>query len=346
MKKNKKYYKSLYKDACDHIDYLREARRKADNLLEAESREIEALIKKYEDSKLTFTIRRVVTGDMATGKSVFLRKLLPRIGNYFLIDPCNEYHTSIVAPHRKLAKKSLSTDSTFPEKAEKAIVKNKDKVIVIDSFDMVFMPEQFIALASKHNLNFIIVTNRFPDKFIEAIDWVYDLDTTDYWGSKTWRDKTPEAYKEKEPFNGFPNELIVFAEEFAGNHIRSAGRYSSEFGNHKIFYDDNPDWTGMARVKQSTGEIQLSRTAILESRNVTPSVVFFLILWCYVRNRVNSDTEADFLAAQYYLSTGRSKKELLCGFIATIETRPCDANDRRYKLVEEMVKNHKVDGRK
>jgi hypothetical protein len=146
-------------------------------------------------------------------------------------------------------------------------------------------------------------------------------------------------------------ELINFAKQFSDSYKNlKIGEYFSENSKYHIKYLPElmdvrikaPLAVG-ARIEIKTGIIELNRF-IFKSKEYTPDFLFYIIIWCVVRNTIegrNDIRNADKMTVEYYLTTGRSIKNLAVGCLNlfSIADAP-ECNVERYKLIEQMLDKH------
>lgn len=129
----------------------------------------ESLLRKIDDDTITIkslhnelenlTIRRIIVGKNASGKTTYIKKhILPQLSNYFLIDPHNEYPD--ISHTRK-----LSNCSSHPELIYESIVANKDKVIIVEDANVLYGDTKFqhklMNLFMDRNFQFIFVYHSY-----------------------------------------------------------------------------------------------------------------------------------------------------------------------------------------
>lgn len=143
------------------------------------------------------------------------------------------------------------------------------------------------------------------------------------------------------------SELLNFAKQFSDNYKKlSVGEYFSGDKKYHISYlarikDKNTGkiLTTGARISTMTGIIELDKF-IFKSKEYTPDFLFFIILWCVACNNQENKGDmkmADKMAVEYYLTTGRSKKNLALGYIKLFSKVTTDLNKERYELIEQML---------
>jgi len=126
-----------------------------------------------------FRIKRAIVGKRGIGKTYFIKNsILPKLKNYFIIDPNNEYDS--ILDENKLV---LNRHMTFKENKEmviKSISQNLNKTIIIDDFLLLDSnPKWFFDI--KRDLNFIIVAQSFSRlyDYTKKIDYFYNFGTND-----------------------------------------------------------------------------------------------------------------------------------------------------------------------
>lgn len=153
-------------------------------------------------------------------------------------------------------------------------------------------------------------------------------------------------------------ELLDFADYFSNNFktlsasvIKDKKEYPSTYrsndGNYLIdyFYKIRDTKTNKVvntniRVSHNTGIIQISKSKII-SQECTPEYIFYIILWCIVEREVNDIVKADRITFEYYLTTGKSIKNLLTSYIKSLDNKNYPINKKRLKLIMDMADNHK-----
>lgn len=153
------------------------------------------------------------------------------------------------------------------------------------------------------------------------------------------------------------SELVDFATYFSDNYkTLEVGGYFSDVDNYEIRYLDritdigNGDYIeSNARVCVGTtdenlfnrnGIIELDKTKLSVSQ-ITSDYVFFIILWCVCKsiNSTESLFNIDELVVMYYLTTGRSNKNLSLGIIELFRSSPSSINLDRYKRINKLLLN-------
>ncbi len=135
-------------------------------------------------------------------------------------------------------------------------------------------------------------------------------------------------------------ELIKFADTFSRHHKEfETGTYCSDNNTYCIQYLDKiPSKVDpTARISTKTGIIQLDKGRLSEHAE---GFVFYVILWCIVENIILNRTDADILTMTYYVTTGRSKKEVLQGYLITSKyavTSSPQSTINRIEIVKEFL---------
>ncbi len=151
------------------------------------------------------------------------------------------------------------------------------------------------------------------------------------------------------------SELVDFATYFSDNYKDlEVGSYFSDVDNYEIkFLDRITDSnTGCfintnARVCIGTedenlfnrnGIIELDKTKLSVSQ-ITTDYVFFIIMWCVCKsnNSTVSCFNIDELVVNYYITTGRSSKNLVLGIIELFRHAPSLINNERYILINKLL---------
>lgn len=146
------------------------------------------------------------------------------------------------------------------------------------------------------------------------------------------------------------SELLNFAKHFSNTYTTlSTGTYHSENNKYQIeFTEKFIDLITPVRVGNSSGKIEIARNIIM-NEEYTPDFIFYMIIWSVIKfdlTKIESDYEsayelADEIATDFYLTTKRSPKNLLKGYIILLSITNLDSNKRRYKMVENIVKKKK-----
>lgn len=147
-----------------------------------------------------------------------------------------------------------------------------------------------------------------------------------------------------------PNdELIAFAKQFSDNYrIVSNGTYQSDDGNYRIDYLDeirdkltNYVVNTPARIGHDSKIMQLDRSKFMSYKE-NYDFVFFIILWLIakvecVKCKYN-DSYTDIFVLGYYVSTGRSLKNMALGFLDIIKnTGNTEHNHKRYLAIDKYI---------
>lgn len=133
-------------------------------------------------------------------------------------------------------------------------------------------------------------------------------------------------------------EFLAFAQEFSKNYkIFSAGEgsvYHSANSNYRIDYLEKfpKEIRTDVRVAVQSGVIEVDKSKVIASENYNQEYIFFLIVWCWFRQRVQrADLVADSLALKFVSENFPeiSKKKILKGLIQTCAHAPTGHNKER-----------------
>lgn len=147
-------------------------------------------------------------------------------------------------------------------------------------------------------------------------------------------------------------ELVKFANDFSDNYrIFSSGTYESDDCNYRIDYLDKirdkltkAVVNTPARIGHNSKIIQLDRSKLVSSKE-NPDFVFFLILWCIAKvdfkNCKYNDSYTDIFVLGYYLTTGRSLKNFILGFLNMVKNvENMEHNKKRYLIIDKYIKEY------
>lgn len=146
-------------------------------------------------------------------------------------------------------------------------------------------------------------------------------------------------------------ELIEFAKYFSDNYKNlKEWVYLSEKANYKISYIDSIVdaktlnlVNSTARISTISKVIEINRLSLLNG-NYNSDYVFYLILWLVAKDKFHlenkSDTHVDILVLNYYVTTGRSLKNMALGFIYSIKNNISDYNHKRYLAIDNYIKEY------
>lgn len=149
----------------------------------------------------------------------------------------------------------------------------------------------------------------------------------------------------KEDKKFIPDEdLLGLAKDFSERYTTlSAGEYFSDKRNYHIRYCEEirDVVTGgvlstNARISHKTGIIELDKTKF-SSYKINPDYVFFAILWCVGMRLFDNRAESDIKVLQYYLTTGRSHKNLVFGVFELFGQNPSMLNHERLGRIEKYI---------
>ncbi len=143
-------------------------------------------------------------------------------------------------------------------------------------------------------------------------------------------------------------ELLNFATEFSSQYKSlSAGSYCSDNDQYKIKLNERNKDSKTGRVTNSAFRIGRISNIIeidkfmSENENYTPDFLFFIILWCIVCKRyIHSEQYEvlDKITIEYYLTTKRSKPNLLKGYIHLLkDTQIIDLRKKRMEIIEGLL---------
>lgn len=147
-----------------------------------------------------------------------------------------------------------------------------------------------------------------------------------------------------EPVNFTPDEeLIEFANDFSKKYqTLSPGEYFSSQKHYHIRYLEKLalknglfSKTGI-RVGNSSGIIEMDKSIIM-SEEITPDFIYFIIFWCVIQKQRQDLVLSDKWAVKYYLSTGRSKNNLMMGYLAIFINTATELNLIRLNLIKHRL---------
>ena len=133
-------------------------------------------------------------------------------------------------------------------------------------------------------------------------------------------------------------ELLRFTKWFSENYkILSCGDYFSSHNNYHIKYVEKIiDTQTGARIARTSKTIEIDKS-IFKNKEYTADFLFYIIILCVIMGDFKCIRSSDRLAVKYYLTTGRSNKNLKQGLIALFSDTPTELNIERYKLIEQML---------
>ena len=133
------------------------------------------------------------------------------------------------------------------------------------------------------------------------------------------------------------SNLLRFAKQFSDNYKKApVGEYFSYNEKYHIRYLKRiKDTNTGARISGVTGIIEIDKT-IFKSKEYTPDFVFFIILWCVVCGEQKDIKLADKITIEYYLTTGRSRKNLALGYLKLFSKVLTELNRERWKLIAQQ----------
>jgi hypothetical protein len=146
-------------------------------------------------------------------------------------------------------------------------------------------------------------------------------------------------------------ELVEFAKDFSGKYKSiEEGFYASSNGNYNISYLDLIiDYKTLnvlnttARISNIYQVIEINRLSLL-NENYNSDYVFYIIIWLVAKHMYHkenkSDTYVDILVLNYYVTTGRSLKNMALGFIHSIKNHNSEYNHKRYLAIDKYIKEY------
>lgn len=147
-------------------------------------------------------------------------------------------------------------------------------------------------------------------------------------------------------------ELVEFAKDFSDKYMKlNSGTYSSDGGKYRIDYLEKirDKVTGNiidtpARIGHKSRVIELDRESLMQWKD-NSDFIFYLILWCIAKVECkeceDNDTYADIFVLGYYLTTGRSVKNMILGFLdLTNNAKNREHNTKRYRAIDKYIKEY------
>jgi len=178
-----------YSNLLNEIDELKKTN---ENLQKHESylqNELNELRQEYRDfviiTKLNFNIKRFVLGKKGSGKTTFIKEILPKIKAYYIVDFTGEY--DYVNSENRLCidlNEKINT-SDILEKIEQ----NKDKLIIIDGIELIGSIDWFMLNSRRYNYIISSQSKNKIEKYIDSVDCVYDFGTSDEFSKKLNQNK-------------------------------------------------------------------------------------------------------------------------------------------------------------
>lgn len=173
-----------------------------------------------------------------------------------------------------------------------------------------------------------------------------------------WRERYKEASKARN-LSDFKlqfspsEELVSFAKCFSDNWENlSCGQYKSDNGRYTIRYKEklldqktNEELNTNVRVSNDSGIIDISKKRIIEL-NTNKDYLFFIIIWCIAQRTLKNHTEADIQTIQYYLTTGRSKMNMINNSFELFKTAPSELNRERMEKIINFIGLKEVNRKK
>jgi hypothetical protein len=163
-------------------------------------------------------------------------------------------------------------------------------------------------------------------------------------------------------------ELLLFAEEFSIHIKKEIGNiafenfciqnisdnlnktnsviYTSKYRNHTIRLLNgetnvrSQDYLTFVRISHLTGIIDFN-VSKLENEKFSVNYIFYIVIWCVICREVKDFDASDKIALQYYLTTGKPKKDILIGYVEMFTTSVSNrkSNLERMSLIEELLKD-------
>lgn len=147
-------------------------------------------------------------------------------------------------------------------------------------------------------------------------------------------------------------ELVEFAKDFSDKYRKiSAGIYKSNGDKYTIDYLEQirdkvtkSIVNTIARIGHNSKLIQLDRGKFMSYKE-NSDFVFFLILWCIAKVECQkckyNDSYTDIFVLGYYLTTGRSIKNMVLGFLDMIKNvENMEHNKKRYLAIDKYIKEY------
>lgn len=94
-----------------------------------------------------------------------------------------------------------------------------------------------------------------------------------------------------------------------------------------------------ARVGRTGGSIQLQKNKLIS--DYSEDFVYHLIIWCAIEFCLLDLKQSDIISTKHYLTTSKSTKNLLNGYITLIELNPGKGNTERLTIVKELIQKNK-----
>jgi len=147
--------------------------------------------------KMTFSIKRLIVGRKASGKTTFIKEILHKIPNYFVIDTNNEYNE--VAEDKKFVPAEKTSYDDLLEQIKQVVLDNKDKTLIIEE-TMIGEGFSHWFLLNSRDINFIMISQckRRIEPFIHDIDFIYDFGTIDNFKGSVNENKIMRFEKKKD----------------------------------------------------------------------------------------------------------------------------------------------------
>lgn len=178
-----------YSKLLNEIDKLKQAKQKLEESKSNLQNELKDLKQEYAqfatETKMNFTIRRFILGKKGSGKTTFIKSILPKINSYFIIDCTGEYDYVSESNRLFVDTKEKYDISNILERIEH----NKDKLIIIDSPELLGSIDWFMLNSRKYNFIITSQAKGCVEKYIDGADFIYDFGTTDEFNNKPDKSK-------------------------------------------------------------------------------------------------------------------------------------------------------------
>lgn len=178
-----------YSKLLTEIEDLKQAKtklEKSESYLQNELKELKQEFAKFAtETKMNFNIKRFVLGKKGSGKTTFIKSILQKINSYYIIDCTGEY--DYVSENNRLFVdvKDKYNISNILEKIEQ----NKDKLIIIDSPELLGAVDWFMLNSRKYNFVITSQSKCKIERYIDDVDFIYDFGTIDEFNVKLNKNK-------------------------------------------------------------------------------------------------------------------------------------------------------------
>lgn len=147
-------------------------------------------------------------------------------------------------------------------------------------------------------------------------------------------------------------ELLVFANKFSESYkILTADKQGTIYSSNEKLYcikyfdmmfnkHDHREVKSPSRTGHNTKIIEISKSKLIKNES-TNDFVFFLILWSVqiLVNLPQGEMETDKQVLNYYLTTGRSRKNVATGFIKMCSDTDSELNKKRVIQFMKIIQN-------